>query len=77
MEKQKRWKDEKNQKDFCIRCILHTVGWLGLSTPTEAALPRKHNDANSLCQEHKMTFSFKLHYVNPTQPGSSGVLPSL
>lgn len=68
---------EKNKQDFCIRCILHTVGWFGLSTPTEAALPRKRNDANSLCQEHKMTFSFKLRYANPTQLESSGVLPSL
>lgn len=67
MEKQKRWK-EKIISKTCIICILNTAGWFGPSTPTEAALPHKYNDANSFGQEHKMTFSFKLHYVSPTQP---------
>lgn len=73
------WKDVEQHKSqgSCIRCILHSVGWFSLSTPTEAALLRKHNDANLLCQENKMTFSFKPQYVSNTQPESSCVLPSL
>lgn len=59
-------KQEKKISKTCIRCILNTAGWFGLSTPTEAALPRKHSDANSLCQEHKMTIGFTLYYLSPT-----------
>lgn len=50
---------DNTQQDSGIRCVLHTMGWFSLSNPTEPAHPHENNDANLLCQEHKITFSFK------------------
>lgn len=59
-------KTERHSKTLALDAYLTELGD-SVSTPTDPAYPHKNNDSDSICQEHKMTFSSKPWSCTPTQ----------